>query len=527
MPVFFLKPPTSLIGPGQPVIYPPQTQRLEYEGELAVVVKSPMRNTPPGEVLKNLLGYTCVNDVTARDIQVIGGNLLHLCHSKSFDTFCPTGPWVETELDAHALDIELRINGEVRQRKTNTSDMIFPVEEMVSYFSHVMTLLPGDLILTGAPPGVGADEGRRQRRGDHPGHRYAAAHGDRRREAVSVLAQFAVNGVVAGSVYALIALGFALIFTASRVFHFAHGGVYTLAAFAGYTALVTFKLGIVAAFLAAIVVAALIGVLINILLYEPMKAGGVSPFVAMISSFGVLIIITHMTAMVWGSNPVVLSRGGQTTVYRLGTIYTTDAQLLIIGFAVMLAVALWVFFRHMRLGIAIRAMGNDSELAEVVGMPARRLRHISFIVGSAPGRHQRDADRAQCRHHRLQHGERHHPDGDGRDDHRRARQCRRGGGRRLRARHDPEHRDLEDRVEVADGAFLRDPDRGAAVPAERACSARKRRAAGPVDDDGILHLHRHADRDLHHADDLAQPAGRLHRTDLDRAGRRSTASAPT
>jgi len=139
---------------------------------------------------------------------------------------------------------------------------------------------------------------------------------------------------------------------------------------------------LVAGFLAAILVAAIIGVLINILLYEPMKAGGVSPFVAMISSFGVLIIITHLTAMVWGSNPVVLSRGGQTTVYRLGSIYTTDAQLLIIGFAATLAIALYIFFRHMRLGIAIRALGNDSELAEVVGMPAKRLRNISFIVGS-------------------------------------------------------------------------------------------------------------------------------------------------
>ena len=199
---------------------------------------------------------------------------------------------------------------------------------------------------------------------------------------MSVLAQLAVNGVVAGSVYALIALGFALIFTASRVFHFAHGGVYTFSAFAGYTALVTFKLGIVASFLVAIVIAALIGLIINILLYEPMKAGGVSPFVAMISSFGVLIIITNMTSMIWGSNPVVLSRGGQTTVYRFGSVYTTDAQLLIIGFAAVLAVALWIFFRHMRLGIAIRAMGNDSELAEVVGMPTKRLRHISFMVGS-------------------------------------------------------------------------------------------------------------------------------------------------
>lgn len=155
VPVFFLKPPSSLIGPEDAVVIPPQSKRVEYEGELAVVVKNAMHNTPPSEVLKNLLGYTCVNDVTARDIQVQGGDLLHLCHSKSFDTFCPTGPWVETELDAHAIDIELRINGEVRQRKTNTSDMIFPVEEMVSYFSKVMTLLPGDLILTGAPPGVG------------------------------------------------------------------------------------------------------------------------------------------------------------------------------------------------------------------------------------------------------------------------------------------------------------------------------------------------------------------------------------
>jgi branched-chain amino acid transport system permease protein len=200
---------------------------------------------------------------------------------------------------------------------------------------------------------------------------------------VSILAQFAVNGIVAGSVYALIALGFALIFTASRVFHFAHGGVYTLSAFAGYTALVTFKLGIVAGFLAAIIIAALIGVLINILLYEPMKAGGVSPFIAMISSFGVLIIITHVVAMIWGSNPVVLSPGGKTIVYHFGPIYTTDAQMLIIGFATSLAIALYVFFRHMRLGIALRAMGSDSELAEVVGMPAKRLRNISFIVGSA------------------------------------------------------------------------------------------------------------------------------------------------
>jgi 2-keto-4-pentenoate hydratase/2-oxohepta-3-ene-1,7-dioic acid hydratase in catechol pathway len=113
-----------------------------------------MRNTPPDQVLQHLLGYTCLNDVTARDIQVWGGNFLHLCHSKSFDTFCPTGPWVVTDVDSTNLDLTLAVNGEVRQ-KTNTSDMIFPVAQMVSYFSHVMTLLPGDLVCTGTPSGIG------------------------------------------------------------------------------------------------------------------------------------------------------------------------------------------------------------------------------------------------------------------------------------------------------------------------------------------------------------------------------------
>jgi branched-chain amino acid transport system permease protein len=200
---------------------------------------------------------------------------------------------------------------------------------------------------------------------------------------LNVLAQFLANGLIAGSVYALIALGFALIFTASRVFHFAHGGVYTLSAFAGYTALVTLHLGIVPAFLAAMLTAALLGVAINAWLYEPMRAGGVSPFVMMICSFGLLIIFTHTVAMIWGSNPVVLSQGGQASVYHVGPVYITGPQLQIISLAAALGVMLWVFFRRFRLGIAIRALGNDGELAEIVGMPARMLRHLSFIVGSA------------------------------------------------------------------------------------------------------------------------------------------------
>ena len=199
---------------------------------------------------------------------------------------------------------------------------------------------------------------------------------------MSVLAQFVANGIIAGSVYALIALSFALIFTATRVFHFAHGGVYTLAAFAAYTALAPLKLGILAAFVTAALVAGLVGYLINALLYEPMRAGGVSSFVMMISSFGVLIILTHVVAIGWGSNPVVLSQGGLATVYHLGTVYITGAQLQIIGLAVALGVLLWVFFRYVSLGIAIRALGSDPELAEILGIPARRLRDISIVVGS-------------------------------------------------------------------------------------------------------------------------------------------------
>jgi 2-keto-4-pentenoate hydratase/2-oxohepta-3-ene-1,7-dioic acid hydratase in catechol pathway len=154
VPVFFLKPPSSVIGSGAGIEYPPETSRLEYEAELAVVIGREMRRAAPEDVRSGILGFTCVNDVTARDIQAWGGNFIHLCHSKSFDTFCPTGPWIETEFDARDADMTLTVNGEVRQQ-TNTSDMIFTVEKMVSYFSHVMTLLPGDLVLTGTPAGVG------------------------------------------------------------------------------------------------------------------------------------------------------------------------------------------------------------------------------------------------------------------------------------------------------------------------------------------------------------------------------------
>ncbi len=153
----FLKPPSSIIGSGEAIVFPPESERVEFEAELAVVVGKRMRKVPPAEAMAHVLGYTCANDVTARDIQIEGGNFLNICVSKSFDTFCPIGPWLITDLDPRNLDMTLRVNGKVRQQ-TSTSDMIFPVDVMLSYFSHIMTLNPGDLVLTGTPAGIGRME---------------------------------------------------------------------------------------------------------------------------------------------------------------------------------------------------------------------------------------------------------------------------------------------------------------------------------------------------------------------------------
>jgi 2-keto-4-pentenoate hydratase/2-oxohepta-3-ene-1,7-dioic acid hydratase in catechol pathway len=142
----------TLIGHEEPIQYPPETNRLEYEGELAVVIRRKMRNVEPADVPACVLGYAPGNDVTARDVCRDGR--LGLIFSKSWDTFCPVGPWLETDIDPDNLDLTVRVDGAVRQH-VNTSDMIFPVAKMLSYFSYFMTFLPGDLILTGTPAGIG------------------------------------------------------------------------------------------------------------------------------------------------------------------------------------------------------------------------------------------------------------------------------------------------------------------------------------------------------------------------------------
>jgi len=150
-PVIFLKPTTTIIGPGESIICPRTSSRVDYEAELGVVVKDRTRNIGPEEAPDHILGYTCANDVTARDLQKKGGQWTR---AKSFDTFCPVGPWIETDLDPGDLLIQSYLNGERRQ-SSRTSQLIFNVHELVSFISGIMTLEPGDLIITGTPAGIG------------------------------------------------------------------------------------------------------------------------------------------------------------------------------------------------------------------------------------------------------------------------------------------------------------------------------------------------------------------------------------
>ncbi len=150
-PLLFLKPPSALLGPGGAVALPPESVRVEHEAELAVVVGRRAKNLAKDEALSYVYGYSCACDVTARDLQ---RKDVQFTRAKSFDTFCPIGPWIETELDSAAVSIACRVNGETRQ-DGNTRDMIFDVPTVVAYVSRMMTLEPGDVLLTGTPEGVG------------------------------------------------------------------------------------------------------------------------------------------------------------------------------------------------------------------------------------------------------------------------------------------------------------------------------------------------------------------------------------
>ena len=154
-PLMFLKPNTSVVGPGDPIFYPSQTRNLHYEGELAVVIGRICRDVPPEQATDVIHGYTIANDVTARDLQ---RSDVQFTRAKGFDTFCPLGPWIETDLDpqhfADGVSVQTHLNGDLVQ-DGSTKDLIFDIPTLVAHVSSVMTLLPGDVILTGTPEGVG------------------------------------------------------------------------------------------------------------------------------------------------------------------------------------------------------------------------------------------------------------------------------------------------------------------------------------------------------------------------------------
>ena len=150
-PMLFFKPPSALVGPGEPIVLPPASARVEYEGEIGVVIGRALRHVAPTEAEAGIRGFICINDVTARDLQKPDGQW---GRAKGFDTFCPAGPAVAEGLDWRGLEIITRVNGELRQRAT-TAEMHFQIPELLAYISDIMTLEPGDYVATGTPAGVG------------------------------------------------------------------------------------------------------------------------------------------------------------------------------------------------------------------------------------------------------------------------------------------------------------------------------------------------------------------------------------
>lgn len=154
IPVLFMKPSTTVIGPGDSIVYPLEGQNIHFEGELTVVIGKEARHVAEADALGYVLGYTCGNDVSDRVLQRRESEFGCLLVGKGYDTFAPIGPVIETALDPSSLSIVTRVNGEVRQNG-NTADLVFSVPQIIAYLSKYMTLLPGDLIMTGTPAGVG------------------------------------------------------------------------------------------------------------------------------------------------------------------------------------------------------------------------------------------------------------------------------------------------------------------------------------------------------------------------------------
>ena len=192
-PVLFLKPSTSVTGPDDAIKYPVKiTERVDFEGELAVIIGRLCRGVPRERADEVIFGYTCANDVTARDLLVRDGQWTR---AKGFDTFCPLGPWIETGTNSADLELTTTVNGAVRQQ-ARTSELLWDVPSLIAYVSQVMTLLPGDVLLTGTPAGVGPLTDGRRGLGHHREHRHADQPGGHRRLTLAKVFPQLVQGQV-------------------------------------------------------------------------------------------------------------------------------------------------------------------------------------------------------------------------------------------------------------------------------------------------------------------------------------------
>jgi branched-chain amino acid transport system permease protein len=195
--------------------------------------------------------------------------------------------------------------------------------------------------------------------------------------------QLAINGVVLGSVYAIIALGFSLIYGATRIFHFAHGGIYACSAYIAYIFLIRLGFPLGVAIPASMFFTALLGVFLDWIVYEPLIDINASPLVLMISSLGLFIVMENVLALIFGSDPLVMRLGEVKEGIRLGTAYVTPSQVHIVLSTVLMSGILVFFFKKTRMGVSVRALASNPDLAESLGMDVKKIRYITFAVGSA------------------------------------------------------------------------------------------------------------------------------------------------
>lgn len=200
---------------------------------------------------------------------------------------------------------------------------------------------------------------------------------------MEILIQLIANGFVAGWIYAPVAIGFGLIYSTTRDFHFAHGLVYISAAYLFYALYVPANLSFLLSFVITSVAAVVLGLGIDYVIYRPLKKQGATPFIILLSSIGVIIFLENLILLAFGPERMALSKADITEGYQFGGVYMTKMQLLIVAFSILLCLAAWLLIKYTKTGRAIRAMSNDPEMAQIIGVSTNMIRAVVFSAGSA------------------------------------------------------------------------------------------------------------------------------------------------